>query len=333
MAGLFAVWRAESGRIWGSNQAEVRPPERVINVGFQRGCVKPLDDAHDAQANAQTEANGQMTQECSSAPRFPPSAGSVKKNAMANTTAASRTLDRARQDVFVTTHWSVVLAAGSGQTLRSRQALEELCRTYWFPLYAYVRHRVRVKEDAEDLTQEFFRQLLERRWIEDVDPAKGRLRAFLITAMKHFLAKEWRRASAQKRGGDQARVPIDTRFADSRYSADPTPALDADAVFDRQWALTLLDRSLRRLETEYAAAGKSAEFSALKDFLVATRQALDYAAVAAALGCEAGAARVAVHRLRKRFRVAYREEVAETLPPGADLEDELRHLATSLARP
>ncbi|HEX5397833.1 MAG TPA: sigma factor, partial [Verrucomicrobiae bacterium] len=232
-------------------------------------------------------------------------------------------------DIFATTHWTVVLAARS--TPQSDAALEQLCRAYWFPLYAYARRRGCGKEDAEDLTQEFFRQLLERRWLADADRTKGRLRAFLITAFKRFMAKEWRRAGAQKRGGGRIQLPLDTVFAESRYAADATPQLAAEAMFDRQWALTLLDLTIRKLEAEFAGAGRSGEFEVLKHCLVAAHRAIDYDAVAAGLGVGAGAARVAAHRLRKRFRELYRREVLQTLPPGADLEDELRHLANCLA--
>ena len=158
------------------------------------------------------------------------------------------------------------------------------------------------------------------------------MRTFLVTALKHFMAKQWRRANAQRRGGGLAPVPFDSTFAESRYAADATTALAADAVFDREWALTLLDLTLRRLETEFAAAGRVAEFAVLKSCLVAAHGALDYSAVAARLGLREGAARVAVHRLRKRFRQIYRDELAQTLDDGADLDAELRHLAGALAQ-
>ncbi len=235
-------------------------------------------------------------------------------------------------DIFVTTRWTVVLAAGESSSLQSKRALEDLCQTYWFPLYAYVRRRSHSKEDAEDLTQEFFRQLLQRHWIEDVDRNKGRLRAFLITALKHFMAKEWRRVSAQKRGGGQHHISIDPGLAEGRYAAVGSPQMDAEVLFDRQWALTLLELTIKQLEEEYAEAGKATEFAVLKDGLVISHQAIDYPAVASRLDITEGAARVGVHRLRKRFRQLYREEVAQTLPPGSELDEELRYLAESLVR-
>lgn len=238
--------------------------------------------------------------------------------------------------LFPPTRWSVVQAAarmpGSETGSATGSALEELCRIYWYPLYAYVRRRGCSREDAEDLTQEFFRQLLARRWLADADRDKGRLRTFLLIALKRFMAKEWRRAQAQKRGGDQVLVPMDTAFAESRWAANPSPGLTAEAVFDRQWALTLLDLSLRRLEAEYASQGKTDEFTRLKGCLTAAHGTMDYGALSIELGLSEGATRVAVHRLRKRFRELYREEIRQTLPPDADLDDELRYLAACLAR-
>lgn len=233
---------------------------------------------------------------------------------------------------FPHTRWSVVLAAKQRQSPESAAALESLCRAYWYPLYAYVRRCGQPPHDAQDLTQEFFCRLLEKHWLDAADREKGRLRTFLIVALKHFMAKEWRRASAQRRGGGHPPLPLDTTFAESRYATDTTTALAADEVFDRQWALTLLELTVERLRAEFAIAGKPEDFEALKGFLVAGREAMDYGAMAERLGISEGAARVAVHRLRKRFREVYREEIAQTLAEGTDLEGELRHLAAALAR-
>lgn len=232
---------------------------------------------------------------------------------------------------FPHTRWSVVLAATQKNASESAAALESLCRAYWFPLYAYVRHCGKSHHDAQDLTQEFFRRLLEKRWLESADREKGRLRTFLIVALKHFMSHEWRRASAQRRGGGQAQVSFDTEFAESRYAADPSAELAADETFDKQWALTLLDLTVNQLRAEFAAAGKSGDFEALKGCLMAARGAIDYAAVAARLDVNEAAARVAVHRLRKRFRTIYREEISQTLANEADVDGELRHLAAALA--
>ena len=233
--------------------------------------------------------------------------------------------------LFPHTRWSVVLAATQRPSAESAAALETLCRAYWYPLYAYVRRCGQTRHDAQDLTQEFFCRLLEKRWLDSADPAKGKLRTFLIVALKNFMAKEWRRASAQRRGGGQSPVQFDTAFAESRYAAE-NASLAVDEAFDQQWALTLLELTVARLRGEFAQAGKGDDFEALKNCLTVERGAIEYTGLARRLGVNEGAARVAVHRLRKRFREVYREEIARTLADGADLEGELRHLAAALAR-
>ena len=231
---------------------------------------------------------------------------------------------------FPNTRWSVVLAATQRQSPESAAALEAICRAYWYPLYAYVRRCGQSPHDAQDLTQEFFCRLLAKHWLDSADRAKGKLRTFLIVALKNFMSQEWRRASAQRRGGGQALSQFDTAFAESRYGAD-NHALGPDEIFDRQWAMTLLELTIERLRAEFAAAGKPGDFDALKDCLTAAHGAIAYPTVAARLGVNEGAARVAVHRLRKRFRQIYREEISQTLADGADLDAELRHLAAALA--
>jgi DNA-directed RNA polymerase specialized sigma24 family protein len=233
---------------------------------------------------------------------------------------------------FPHTRWSLVLAARQHTSPESAAALEAVCRAYWYPLYAYVRRCGQSPHDAQDITQEFFQRLLEKRWLESADRAKGRLRTFLVTAVKRFMAKEWRRISAQKRGGGTIHLPIDTAFAESRYAADPGARCAAGAVFDRQWALTLLELTLERLQAEFKAAGKANDFNVLKDFLTVSHAVIDYRTAAARLGVSEGAARVAVHRLRKRFRELYREEISQTLPNHADVDAEMRHLANALAQ-
>jgi RNA polymerase sigma-70 factor (ECF subfamily) len=234
--------------------------------------------------------------------------------------------------VFPATRWSVVLAATRTPSPESAAALETLCRAYWYPLYAYVRRCGQSPHDAQDLTQEFFARLLEKRWLDSADPEKGKLRTFLIVALKRFLSNQWDRASAQRRGGGQAPVQMDTAFAESRFAAD-THTLPPEEMFDRQWALTLIELTVSRLRAEFTVAGKPSDYEALKSCLLAGRGAIDYAVVARKLGVNEGAARVAVHRLRKRFREIYREEISQTLAEGADAEAELRHLAAALARP
>ena len=232
--------------------------------------------------------------------------------------------------VFPNTRWSLVLAARQPSP-QSAAALETICRDYWHPLYAYVRRCGQPPHDAQDLTQAFFCRLLQKHWLDSADREKGRLRTFLIVALKRFMSNEWNRASAQRRGGGQVSVPIDTEFAESRLAAD-NQALEPDESYDRQWALTLIDLTVNRLRAEFAAAGKAADYEALKGCLLAGRGAIDYRAVAARLGMNEGAARVAVHRLRKRFREIYREEISHTLAEDADWEAELRYLAAALAR-
>ena len=233
---------------------------------------------------------------------------------------------------FPRTRWSLVLAATRRNLSESKEAMEAICRAYWHPLYAYARRRGHSPHDAQDLTQAFFLRFLEKRWLDAADPERGRLRTYLVVAMRNFMAKEWRRASAQRRGGGLSHVPLDTEFAESRYAAIPTAPLEAEDLFDRQWALTLLDLTLGRLRAEYAAAGRKDDFDVLKACLMAARGATHYAALATELGVTEGAARVAAHRLRKRFRQVYREEIAQTLSEDTDVDAEMRHLAGVLAR-
>ncbi len=232
---------------------------------------------------------------------------------------------------FPNTRWSLVLAARKPQSPESAAALEAICRAYWYPLYAYVRSSGQSPPDAQDLTQEFFCRLLEKRWLDSADREKGKLRTFLVVALKHFISKEWRRTSAQRRGGGHAHAQFDTAFAESRYAAD-SHALAPDEIFDQQWALTLLDLTVSRLRDEFSIAGKPGDFEILKNCLTADRGSIDYTSVAQQLGVKEVAGRVAVHRLRKRFREIYREEISQTLAEGSDLDSELRHLAAALTR-
>jgi RNA polymerase sigma factor (sigma-70 family) len=230
---------------------------------------------------------------------------------------------------FATTRWSVIAAACDGPTVQSDAALEALCRAYWYPLYAYVRRSGHAPADAQDLTQAFFARLLEKDWLRDARPGLGRFRSFLLMALKRFLAKEWRRENARKRGGGLAWVALDAGEAEARYAIEP--ALGPDETFERRWALTLLDRALAGVADEYREAGRAEEFATLKGHLVAPRGEIDYEATAAALGMSAGAARVAVHRLRKRFREALRAEIAQTVATPGELADELAHFVKILA--
>ena len=232
--------------------------------------------------------------------------------------------------IFPNTRWSVVLAARQDSPAAAA-ALEMLCQAYWYPLYAFVRRNGHSPEDAQDLTQEFFSRLLQKHWLDSASRDKGKLRTFLLVALRNFLHNEWRRVSAQRRGGGVSPVPMDTAFAESRLAAD-SQLLPSEELFDRQWALTLLDRTVNGLRAELTTAGKREDFETLKGYLLADRGSIDYSAVAKQLGVNEGAARVAVHRLRKRFREIYREEISQTLADGEDLEAEMRHLAAALAR-
>lgn len=239
---------------------------------------------------------------------------------------------RGHATLFLTTRWSVVLAAGSASTTAAAHALEFLCRTYWQPLYGYARRRGHGPQDAEDLTQGFFAKLLEKEWLAAVEQERGRFRQFLLMAFKRFLANEHDHAQRQKRGGGQSLVQFDTVLSEKLYREETPPSAPADEVYDRRWALTLLDQTLVRLRSEFQKAGREQDFDVLKPQLTAARGGMAYDAIAEALGTSEGAARVAVHRLRKRFREVFREEIAQTVGSAAELDDELRHLIGVLAQ-
>jgi RNA polymerase sigma factor (sigma-70 family) len=232
----------------------------------------------------------------------------------------------AHRQVFATTHWSVVLTAGRNDTTRARAALENLCQTYWYPLYAYVRRRGHSPEDAQDLTQAFFARLLERNWVGSADQQKGRFRSFLLSALNHFLADEWDRARAQKRGGGIPPVPLQFDTAETRYGHEPVDHVTPEQNYERRWALTLLDTVLRRLRSEYEQEGRADLFAALHPCLVGDRTAQPYAELAAKLGISEGTVKSAVHRLRQRYRRLLRDEIAQTVAEPGEVDDELRHL-------
>lgn len=231
---------------------------------------------------------------------------------------------------FSTTHWSVVLSASAAGTPGAEDALNRLCRDYWYPLYAYIRRQAIGAEEAEDLTQEFLADLLRRESLQTVAPEKGRFRSFLLVALKRFLINAHERSKAAKRGGGAQHVPLDTDLAESRYQTEPSAGMSAERIFERRWALLLLERVVSRLKSEAAARGKAAEFEGLKAFLTAETPAARYADAGATLGLSENAARVAVHRLRRRFRELFREEIAHTLARPEDIDDEIRHLLSCL---
>lgn len=219
-----------------------------------------------------------------------------------------------------------MLAAGRKSSPQADVALEDLCRTYWFPLYAYVRRQSQSREDAEDLTQAFFARFLEKNYLEGLRSEKGKFRAFLLAALKHFLANEWDRAARQKRGGGVTPLSLDWQDADTRYHIEPADPLSPDKLYDRAWAVTLLERVITRLGDESAAEGKAKLFEILKPCLMVGKSAIPYPQAATELGMAEGAVRVAVHRLRRRYRELLREEIAQTLSDPAQVEDELRAL-------
>jgi len=235
------------------------------------------------------------------------------------------------QAAFVTTHWSVVLTAGRSDTTRAHAALSRLCETYWYPLYAFIRRQGHNPHDAQDLTQEFFARLLAGNWVGDADRTKGHFRTFLLVALKRFLVNEWGRLRAQKRGGAHTHIPLDTEFAERRYQIEPEAGVSADKVYERRWALTLLDQTMSRLRQEFTDAGKLDEFEHLKVFLTVDRGGIAYADIAAQTGMNEGTVRVAVHRLRRRFREVFREEIAQTVASPDEIEAEIRHLVSLLA--
>lgn len=236
-----------------------------------------------------------------------------------------------RAGTFATTHWSVVRAAGQSGEAQAAAALEQLCRTYWYPLYAYVRRRGYGHEDAQDLTQDFLLQLLERHSFARVDRDKGRFRSFLLAALNYFLADQHDRANAQKRGGGRPVLSFDAQAAEQRYRLEPVEERSPDKLFERRWALALLDRVLARLEQEFREAGKAALFERLRGFLVAGEGEETYAEAAAVLGLSGDAVKKAVHRLRRRYLELFREEIAHTVADAAEVEDELRHLCAVMA--
>jgi RNA polymerase sigma-70 factor (ECF subfamily) len=225
----------------------------------------------------------------------------------------------------------VVLTAGHGSSPQAGRALEELCRAYWYPLYAYVRRRGHSPHEAEDLTQEFFARLLAKNYLADVDREKGKFRSFLLASLKHFLANEWDRARAAKRGGGQPHLSLDVQTAETRYRSEPADDLTPEKLLERQWALALLDQVLARLRAEFAADGQEKQFDELKVWLTEGKGATSYAAVAATLGTTEGAAKVAVHRLRRRYRELLREEISHTVATPAEIDEEIRHLFAAFA--
>jgi RNA polymerase sigma-70 factor (ECF subfamily) len=231
---------------------------------------------------------------------------------------------------FASTRWSLVAAAGQRESPESAAALASLCRLYWYPLYAYARRRLTTAEDAQDLTQDFFARLLEKEYLRQVDRQRGSFRAFLLTAFKHFLAKERDRAHAQKRGGGRSHLPLDFQVGERRYQLEPIHAADAEALYERRWALTLLEQTLAQLRDELTRAGKGRLFEALKGTLTGEDAPRPYAELADEMGLSVEAVKVTAHRLRRRYGELLRTEIAQTVSTPEEIEDELRALFAAL---
>jgi RNA polymerase sigma-70 factor (ECF subfamily) len=220
----------------------------------------------------------------------------------------------------------VVLAAGQQESPEAVAALENLCRTYWHPLYVYVRRRGYGPDDAQDLTQQFFALFLKNESFSLADPARGRFRTFLLKSVQHFLSDEWKREHRVKRGGDAVRISLDSRLAEERYRAELAEELTPERAYERRWAMTLLEQVLGVLREEYLQAGKGRLFDALQDFLWGLDASTSYGQIAESLGMSEGATRVAVHRLREHFREQLRAAVAHTVSHPAEVDEEIRYL-------
>lgn len=233
---------------------------------------------------------------------------------------------------FATTHWSVVRAAGRPDSVHYRQALETLCQTYWFPLYAYLRRHGNNANRAEEYTQAFFAHLLEKHSVRLADPSRGKFRSFLLASLKHFLSDLRDFEKAKKRGGGRKVFSLDFENAESQYSLEPTDRLTAEKLFDRSWAMTVLERAVNRLQGEAKDEKKRKLFEDLKVYLTAGEDAASYGRVAERLGMSEGTIRVAVHRLRKRYREVLRDEIAQTVSTEEEIDQEIRDLFTALAQ-
>jgi RNA polymerase sigma factor (sigma-70 family) len=231
---------------------------------------------------------------------------------------------------FYTTQWSLIVAAAGAAGGASQAALAELCGAYWYPIYAFIRRRGYSADDARDLTQAFFAALLEKGYLADADPDRGRFRAFLLTAVARFVGKEHDKAAARKRGGDLTHVSIDVSDGEMRYQREPSHEWTPERIFARRWALTLLDRTLAGLRRDHEAAGKLPLFEALKVFLTGESGTPPLRQVALDLGLTEGAVKVAIHRLRQKYREALRAEIAQTVAGPEDVDDELRTLLAAL---
>lgn len=237
--------------------------------------------------------------------------------------------DLARE--FNTTHWSVIVRAGGATSVETDGALEELCRAYWYPLYAYVRRQGRDAGDAQDLTQDFFARLLERKSFRLADRTRGRFRTFLLTSLKHFLINDWKKGNCEKRGGGRPIISLDAEETETRFRAEPADERAPDKAFERRWALVVLDRVLDQLQAGFTAAGRGQVFEEIKSYLTGEKNESSYAEIGQRLGITEGNLRVTVHRLRGQYRDLLRAEVARTVETPEAIDEEIRHLISALS--
>jgi RNA polymerase sigma factor (sigma-70 family) len=238
--------------------------------------------------------------------------------------------ERNRDGRFRTTHWSMVVAAGARNSPRSEEALATLCQAYWYPLYAYVRRSGYDADRAQDATQAFFTQVMEKHYLRQADAQRGRFRSFILAALKHFLATERDRASALKRGGNKPALHLEIETAEGRYQREPANHETPERVFERRWALTMLERAFATLGDEYRRSGRAEIFEHLKDLLTAGKSEESYAQIGVALAMSEGAVKVAVHRLRRAFGDSLRAEIAHTVQGAREIDDEIRYLFSVL---
>ena len=245
-----------------------------------------------------------------------------------NTDTSSTPADSSR---FATTHWSVVLAAGKNSSANQKQALETLCRRYWFPLYAFLRRRGYDTHQAEDFTQAFFAHLLEKHDLRAADPKYGKFRSFLLIRLKYFLADERDRTQAKKRGGGRKILSLGFQDAEGQYALEPADPLSPEMLFEKSWALTVLERTMDRLEAEMAKKNRQKLFEHLKVYLTAEKEDIPYQDMAAKLDRTEGSIRVAVHRLRRQYRKLLRDEIAQTVTGEDQIDEEMGYLFAALA--
>src|SRR6266498_4162011 len=236
-----------------------------------------------------------------------------------------------RATTFATTHWSVVLSAGQNDCDKAHEALEQLCAAYWYPLYVFARRQGYDAAESEDLTQEFFARLLQRNDLAEVGPERGRFRSFLLASFKHLLANEYHRQQAVKRGGLATLISLDREALETRYRLEPADAVTPETLFERRWALTVLERALEQVREEFVVWEKADLFEELKEFL-SNQKSVPHAAIAVKYGVSVGAVGVTIHRLRKRYAEVLREEISHTVSTPAEIEDEIRHLIAAVGR-